>query len=222
MKKYKLTNQFILWREKKLYRIKSLISFDDVKEGELGGYIENENNLSQEGKCWVFNNAKIFENARIFGNARISDYAQISGNAMIYDYSLVYGNAQVYGGTEIRRNAQVYDNARVYGKTIISSYARINGNSKICGDVEVSSYAHINENAYVKNREDMLVIGEIGSRNDFITFFKSKDNKILVSCGCFSGNIKKFKKAVKKTKTRIKYKKVYLVAIKLAELQIEC
>ncbi len=37
----------------KLYRIRALESFADVKKGALGGYVESERNLSHEGNCWV-------------------------------------------------------------------------------------------------------------------------------------------------------------------------
>lgn len=40
-----------------LFRIKALISFGNVKEGELGGYVEKEDNLSHSGNAWVYGNA---------------------------------------------------------------------------------------------------------------------------------------------------------------------
>jgi hypothetical protein len=51
--KYKLTENFIEYKGKKLYQIQSLKNFSDVAVGELGGYIESEKNLSQEGDCWI-------------------------------------------------------------------------------------------------------------------------------------------------------------------------
>ena len=38
-----------------VYRIKALKDFNDVKKGDLGGFIQNEMNLSQDGNCWVYN-----------------------------------------------------------------------------------------------------------------------------------------------------------------------
>ena len=46
MKKYELTENYIIFNGKKLFQIKALISFGDVKPGDLGGYIEKESNLS--------------------------------------------------------------------------------------------------------------------------------------------------------------------------------
>lgn len=71
MKKFELTAESkINASGKKLFRIKALISFGSVEEGETGGWVEKEDNLSQSGNAWVF------DNARVFGNA---DYATIHG-----------------------------------------------------------------------------------------------------------------------------------------------
>jgi hypothetical protein len=43
-KKYELTTE----KKNGLYRIRALKSFGDVKEGDLGGFIESEKNLSQK------------------------------------------------------------------------------------------------------------------------------------------------------------------------------
>lgn len=65
MKKFELTAESkINASGKKLFRIKALISFGSVEEGETGGWVEKEDNLSQSG------------NARVSDNA---DYATIHG-----------------------------------------------------------------------------------------------------------------------------------------------
>ena len=58
-----------------LYRIKALKDFFGAKAGDLGGYIEGESNLSQEGTCWVYDNARVFGDAKI---NKISDVLCIS------------------------------------------------------------------------------------------------------------------------------------------------
>lgn len=66
MKKYELTTECKEFLERKLYRIKALTSFSDVKEGDLGGWIEKEENLSQEGNAWVYGDAWVCDNASCF------------------------------------------------------------------------------------------------------------------------------------------------------------
>lgn len=57
MKKYKLTTESIESLGYTLYRIKALKDFGDVEKGDKGGFIEKEDNLSQEDDCWVYGNA---------------------------------------------------------------------------------------------------------------------------------------------------------------------
>ena len=70
-KKYKLTEETTIINDRTLYRIETLKDFGNVKKGDKGGFIENENNLSQSGDCWVYDNAMVFEDARIYGKAKI-------------------------------------------------------------------------------------------------------------------------------------------------------
>lgn len=85
MKKYELTTECKEFLGRKLYRIKALTSFSDVKEGDLGGWIEKEENLSQKGDAWVYDNAKVCDNARIYDNAWVCDNAWVGDNAWVYD-----------------------------------------------------------------------------------------------------------------------------------------
>ena len=82
-KKYKLTDESITFCGRKLYRIEALKDFSNVKKGDKGGFVESEENLSQIGDCWIYDNAKVFENAEVFGNANICGNARVCGNAEI-------------------------------------------------------------------------------------------------------------------------------------------
>ncbi|HEO0236989.1 TPA: hypothetical protein ACUJK8_001761 [Streptococcus agalactiae] len=58
MKKYELLkDDTIEVAGKTLFRIKALISFKDIRKGEIGGYVEAERNLSQSDNAWVTGNA---------------------------------------------------------------------------------------------------------------------------------------------------------------------
>lgn len=65
MKKYELTGEKKIYVCRTLFRIRALKDFLDVKAGELGGWIESENNLSHIGNAWVSGNAWIFEQGAI-------------------------------------------------------------------------------------------------------------------------------------------------------------
>ncbi len=138
-----------------MHRIRATVAFGIVEVGDLGGWIEKEENLSHEGKAWVWGNAK------------------------------VCGDAEVWGNAEVCGDAEVWGNAKVF------------------------SASHV------------LVIGAIGSRNDFTTFYRDKDNEITVKCGCFLGKIDRFLEKVTQTHGDSKYALVYRAAVEVAKLQID-
>mgnify|MGYP000660509450 CR=1 FL=1 len=94
MKKFELTSEFVTFLGKKLFRIKALISFGNVEEGELGGYVEKEENLSNDGNAWVYGNARVCGDAEVCGDARVY------GNA---DYATVHGFGSEYRTTTFFR-----------------------------------------------------------------------------------------------------------------------
>lgn len=54
MRKYEFTGKTRVIGEVILHQIKAVISFGEVVPGELGGWIEKEDNLSQAGDAWVW------------------------------------------------------------------------------------------------------------------------------------------------------------------------
>lgn len=115
MKKYEFTGEIVKEHEKcTLRRIRAVKNFGAIKAGTLGGWIENEDNLTHDGDAWVYDNAKVWGNARIYKTSHL------------------------------------------------------------------------------------LTVGPIGSRNDVTTFFRDKNNRIIVKCSCFTGTLEEFRKEVKK------------------------
>ena len=112
-KKYEFTGKIKTIFGIEFKQIRAIISFGCVVAGEIGGWIECEENLSQSGDAWVS------DDARVYGNARVSDDAR------------VYGNAWVSG------DARVSDDARVSGNAWVSGDARVSGNARVSGDAEV-------------------------------------------------------------------------------------
>jgi len=81
--KYKLTEETKDFYGTTLYRIEAVESFDNVKAGEKGGWIEKEDNLSQEGDCWVYDDARVCGNAWVYGDAQVCNDARVCGNARV-------------------------------------------------------------------------------------------------------------------------------------------
>ena len=68
-KKFELTDNFIINAfGVKLFQIKCTKSFKYAKEGDLGGYVEKDENLDQESDAWVYGNARVSGDAEIDNN----------------------------------------------------------------------------------------------------------------------------------------------------------
>ena len=203
-----------------LYKIRALRDFNDVKAGNLGGYIEGEENLSQDEDCWVYGNAQVYGDAHVYGNAWVYGNAQVYGDAHVYGNAWVYGNAQVYGNAWVYGNAKVYGDAWVCGNAWVYGNAKVYGDAWVCGNAWVHGDAKVYGDALISKINDILCVANIGSRNDTTTFFKTKDNKIGVKCGRFTGTIDDFLEAVNETHGENKHAKAYKLACELARVQI--
>ena len=92
-KKFELTTNTKVFLGKKLFQIRAMVSFGDVEAGDVGGYVEKEENLSQKGNAWVYDNAKVCGDARVYGNANVYGNAWVYGNAKVCGDANVCGNA---------------------------------------------------------------------------------------------------------------------------------
>ena len=120
MSKYIITNESIQHSFRRLYRIKALRDIENGGEiiahkDDLGGYIESESNLAQDGEAWVCDNAEVYGNAWVYDNAKVYGNAEVYGDAWVCDNARVYDNAKVYGNAFVSEGAIVFDNAKIYG-----------------------------------------------------------------------------------------------------------
>ena len=87
MKKYDFTGETLKWYGRTLSRIRALKDFGDVEAGDLGGWIEKEENLSHEGEAEVYGEAKVYGEAEVCDEARVCGQAEVCGNAVIKSMS---------------------------------------------------------------------------------------------------------------------------------------
>ena len=199
--KYKLTDETMTTESGfVLHRIECVESFGNVKAGDKGGWIEKEKNISQDGYCWVYDNAKVY------GDAEVCDNALVYGDAEVYGNAWVYGNALVYGDAEVCGSAEVYGNAWVYGDALVYGDAEVCGNARVCG------------NAVICNSNGYIVFKNNWSSYRYFTWTRSND---MWSVGCFYGTGKELiEKAYKDSKLIGDCYKAYVELVeKLKELQ---
>jgi hypothetical protein len=115
--KYSFSNQSKInpMNDKRVYRIvaKRAIPLHGVKKGDLGGFMESGLNLSQEGDCWIG------EDAVVFGGASVTGNALVKGKTQVFDGALVTGSVQVDGNY-----TWIYGDAKVDVGTITNGYVR--------------------------------------------------------------------------------------------------
>lgn len=128
-KKYELTKYEKEEYGTKLYRIRALKDFGNVKAGDLGGFVESENNLSQEGNCWIYETSKVCGNAHVSGNAKIVD-------SYVYDNAIISDSA-VITKSIVSEKIKIKETARLNGSTVM-------GNGIIKGNSKVTAYISFN------------------------------------------------------------------------------
>lgn len=135
--------------DEKLKRIKALRSFSDVNEGDVGGFIESESNLSHDGDCWIYHNAKVYGHAVVSGNAKVMDEAEVYDNAELNDDAVMSGSTKafqkckIYGKANIGGFASIYGCAEVFGDSEVRDFARVMDDGWVYGNVRVSGFARI-------------------------------------------------------------------------------
>ena len=133
-----------------------------------------------------------------------------------FDVQGYHVKAEKFGGyVESECNIDQNGNAWVDGNAMVGGNARVRGNAWVGGDALVGGNARVSKSDYV------IVIGPIGSRNDYTTFYRSKDNDIIVRCGCFNGNLLEFLEKVNETHGNNKYAAEYRAAAELAKIHID-
>lgn len=138
------------WGGVVLHRIQALKDIYGVaKAGDIGGWVESEDNLSHEGLCWVGGDAKVYGRAQVYEDAQVRGNADVCGNAKVYGHCKVYGCAILYGEAQVYGNAEVYDYAKIYGHAHVRNCAQIHGFAKVYDYAEVYGDALVYDEAEV-------------------------------------------------------------------------
>lgn len=156
-----------------LYRIQALRDLGDkeVHAGDLGGWVQSEDNLSQEGQCWIYDDASVLDKACVSDDAIVQGHATVFGNAWVMDNAIVEELSRVYG------HAIVENDAIVTGDAEVKDFARLGGDAFV-DSAEISGYAFLDDNARILSPGDYITIGPIGGDYEYITCYKDGDGNI--------------------------------------------
>jgi len=184
MKKYEIVQamQELHSMNHKIFRIRALRDFSDVKAGDLGGFVESEMNLSHSGNCWVYNDAVVAGEGRVREDAIVKDTAAVEGSA--YYSAVIQDRAFVGVGTSVC--GTVKDNAFLYGFAFVATHAEVGGNN-----TRLSHSANIGIGGRIKSSNDYIVFSNVGSSNAVLTAYRT-DSGIGCHRGCFDGTLEEF------------------------------
>lgn len=141
MDKYRVLNVYI--NGMNLKRIQAIKDFSDVKTGDLGGYIENPMNLSQDDESWIYDEAIVLGSSVVKNNSKIKGFSicknskvsnsQLNDNCYLENSdiisSVVYGNAiikdGILTGTAVGNDVIIKNSSfskwTIYGKTTLNN-----------------------------------------------------------------------------------------------------
>ena len=134
---------------RKAYRIVALKDFADVKKGDLGGYVEKEENLSHEGFAWVYDDGVVFDNARVKDDATVHDRAVVCGNALIKNSAKVMDAARISESAVLCDSACAMDWSTVCGLSVMTNNSVAAGFSTIGKAVVCTDTVRVYERATV-------------------------------------------------------------------------
>lgn len=203
-KKYFLTDETKQLLGRTLHRIQAVRTFSVIQEGQKGGWVEKESNLSHNGDCWVFDDAMVLGDAVVKDNARVYDDSYITGFAEVSGYSQVMGRSTIDGDVCIGGQAYVKDSeickdaiiagyanvlhsyvtghGRVYGSAIIRC-ASIRGNSTVGGGAAIVGPVSVID-AQISKNTDFIIFKNWWSSGRYFVWTRSND---MWSVGCFHG-----------------------------------
>lgn len=135
-------NGVVLKRVKALVDFRAPTTYADpsakiVQAGDLGGYIESEQNLQKTGNAWVGNGVFVWGGARVCDNgfARTEN----GGIVEIYDTAVVGGTAEVVGIPVF--NGEIEDKTTIInGNAVVAGKVTIMGANKLGNNVGLDGY----------------------------------------------------------------------------------
>ena len=154
-----------------LHRIRARCQVNEqVGPGALGGYVQTEDNLSQDGTCWIYDQAICCEEAvveddgRMFDGAVARGSALISGDGRMFERAVAEGNSSFFSG-ELKEDARLSGNAVVNRSDnglspLIGRKSNVYGS--VCGWFVVNDNIFEGEH-YLNRTEDMFIL-ENGKR----------------------------------------------------------
>lgn len=139
MPKYSL----IKCEDSNLYRVKAEQNFGLIRKGAIGGFVSGYHNMSlnERAWCWIYDDAKVIDDALLWSDAHIYD------NVIVKDNALVLGHAKLYHNVVVKNFARVAGYTKIYNNAVIKEHAFISG------DIDIVSSPIIGEKSVLSSKK---------------------------------------------------------------------
>lgn len=143
--KFRLTENSQMDEGTTVYQLEALKDFGSVKRGELGGFVEKEENVSAEpgDDAWVY------EGGIAKGESRILHHSAVDCDAVVHDTRL--DNRSYVGGTNIGSPSYV-ENSRLDHSQVIDSHVQHSEVKESYIDEEADVYGATIEGSKIEER----------------------------------------------------------------------
>ena len=208
---------------RKLRQIECTRDFKFAQAGELGGFIEKEENLGSEawvdegaqvwGEAKVINGSVLRDNARVYGRSKVRNGSVIYDEARVYDYALVDacsvgGQAKVYGKSWISRGVSMADQTEVFGLANIENSCLLH-NASVSGRACLNCSMVLSTDAYVTHNSDFCQFYNLCPTADRTTVYRTKAGDIRIYHADEVYTLEAFTELVEQASDELVFKQVY-------------
>ena len=233
---FKLTEETIVNEAgRKLRQIECIRDFKFAHAGELGGFIEKEENLGGEawvdegaqvwGEAKVINGSVLRDNARVYGRSKVRNGSVIYDEARVYDYALVDacsvgGQAKVYGKSWISRGVSMADQTEVFGLANIENSCLLH-NASVSGRACLNYATVLSTDAYVTRNFDCCQFHNLCPEAGITSVYRTKAGDLRVYHADEVYTLEAFTELVGQASDELVFKQVYPAVLEVIKARFE-
>jgi len=178
MEKYMLTDEERVIRGLRLHRIQAITDIPPyVRKGQFGGWVEGAYNLSQEGSCWVHEEAVVAGDGVVKEDAQVRYMAMVLGGT-IKGYASVGGEVLIVDKVEVSGYAMVLDTACVGGHVVLRGHSRTDGDAVLVGNTVLEDRMWVSTLGSVTKEKDVWYAGTVGPHRVPMTVYRGKGHTL--------------------------------------------
>jgi len=234
---FKLTEETIVNEAgRKLRQIECIRDFKFAHAGELGGFIEKEENLGGEawvdegaqvwGEAKVINGSVLRDNARVYGRSKVRNGSVIYDEARVYDYALVDacfvgGQAKVYGKSRLALGVTMADQAEVFGLASIESSSCLLHNASVSGRACLNYATVLSTDAYVTRNFDCCQFHNLCPEAGITSVYRTKAGDLRVCHADEVYTLEAFTELIERADSESIFKQVYPAVLAVIKARFE-